>query len=712
MRAADKLRDLKKTDGLHRPFSLSGRRCYLVGNQSGLFPDIGWHTYNEMGGVWTHPIKIADGFWIGIDLPDEDREGYNPMRRAWLRECNEFVLGEGGAWVEHHYHDMRCQTNYSILPRVSVVRREFIPHQEPALCIEVEVTSTDETLKDIQLNFLTRFDILPVWDSGWPDPVHLEVETEGNDLVVVHGVTNFDLPFGVGCWSAAMVTDTPARRIAIGDDIWGHERTTGHGMSVLMKTPLTLEPTRRVRFVMAGDHTGQQGAIDCARRVLADWEGDYEEKVRWYHHIADEMTDVDTPDDLLNEGYLWGKMNLEWLTHTSPILGTGTYAGLQDYTQYFGGDTEVSIPGLLNAGFHDTAIEALRMIGDKAAQAGGRVPHAFVSNGHVYDPGQFGETPLLPKYAWMTYLWTGDEDFLSHMYPICKKGMFDYVLNATRKDGVILQDYEDKPDSQLGRGNPNDIAVGFKEFAKMAEHMGDTEQAEKSRALSKDFLKQVEEMFWVDDPGMYVGMLDDDNNPMISPRMKDTGEIDEGTTVVMAWAGLVDAARVNHVFDWIDKPVYWCDYGIGYKVAQGALMPYGTNKAAVGAFNYGRQEQGLRLLRCTARCTGHIMPGAIPETIMGDGDPEKFNIYESSHWEFLQLWSAALYVEGLIWGLIRVEPDAARGKLTLTPRLPEGWPHAEVKNLKIGKSRINVRIDKDGAKVTHVDGPKLDVELK
>jgi len=388
MKPSKNLPELKTTADLHWPFVLPGRRCYAIGSQNGLFPDVGWHTFDEMGGIWTHPIKIADGFWVGFDLPDEGREGYNPMRRAWLRgrDCNEFVLGDGGAWVEHRYDNIRTQTNWDILPRLSVVRREFVPRDEPALGIEIDVTSKSETLRDVQLNVLVRFDILPVWFSGWPDPIHIEAET-CDGRVIAHGVTNFDLPFQCGKWSAALGSDVQPGRIAIGGDLWGPERTTGKGISALLKFPLTLEPSATVRLVLAGDHTGEAGAIQCVDRVLAGWDVKFKEKVNWYHHIADEMTAVETPDELLNDGYRWGKMNLEWLTETSPILGTGTYAGLQDYAQYFGGDTEVSIPGLLNAGLHDTAIAALRMIGEMAEAAGGRVPHAFVSNGNVYDPG-------------------------------------------------------------------------------------------------------------------------------------------------------------------------------------------------------------------------------------------------------------------------------------------------------------------------------------
>ena len=128
----DTIPELKKTENLDRYFALCGRRCCLIGTQDGLFPDIGWHTHQEMGGIWTHPIKIADGFWVGVDILDEGAEGYNPMRREWFEQCDEFVLGDGGAWCEHRYNDPYIQYR-GVLPRLKAVRREFTPHDEPAL---------------------------------------------------------------------------------------------------------------------------------------------------------------------------------------------------------------------------------------------------------------------------------------------------------------------------------------------------------------------------------------------------------------------------------------------------------------------------------------------------------------------------------------------------------------------------------------------------
>ena len=47
----------------------------LIGTLDGTFPDMGHHSEREMGGLWMHPIKVLDGFWLRFhdqDAPNVD----------------------------------------------------------------------------------------------------------------------------------------------------------------------------------------------------------------------------------------------------------------------------------------------------------------------------------------------------------------------------------------------------------------------------------------------------------------------------------------------------------------------------------------------------------------------------------------------------------------------------------------------------------------
>ena len=689
--------NLKKDVDLERAFSLCGRKCYLIGYQNGLFPDYGWHSIGEMGGIWTHPIKIADGFWLSVETKPEGHFGYKPRMRNWLEACDEFTLGDGGAWIEHKYD----------LPQFTVVRKQFVPRDEPALSVSVRVSPKDASIKTALLNVLVRFDIIPAWFSGWPDPAYIETEIK-DDIVVAHAVSNYMVPIDYGMWSGAMGSDVKPEGIVVGADIWGPNRTTGRGVSCIEKFQLRFDPDAEVRFVLAGDYRGAAGAIETVNRVLNGYEDGYKKKVGWYMHICDELTSVSTPEEKLNDTFAWSKLNLEWMTLHSPIMGTGVVAGYQDFSHYFGGDTSHSIGGILAAGLHETAKDTLRLYIPIGERMQGRIPHEVATNGNVFDWGRVHITSLFAKAVWQTYLWTGDRDFLNDLYPICRMGMFDYTLSQPRQDGILLLDTEDIPDGPRDKLCPAKIAMGFESLMHMAERLGKAEDAEKAGFEAAGFKRQVEELFWVENEGFYVGLLDGNNKPKIGYDTDLWGEM-HTTFEGIAYTGIAEPSRAVRALARFEDPMFATEYGLILMEERKNNMPFTSGCAAISEFNYGRTEPGMNFLRMITNTMGHIMPGAAPEYVHKSGDPAKYPIDSC----FLQLWSAATYIQGLIAGLLRIRPDAANGKVTLSPTLPAGWKKAEVKNLRVGKTRFSVEIN-DGTDpiITHFDGPALDIEVK
>ena len=53
----------------------AGPHAKLIGTLDGTFPDMGHHSEREMAGLWMHPIKVLDGFWLrfhDLDAPNVD----------------------------------------------------------------------------------------------------------------------------------------------------------------------------------------------------------------------------------------------------------------------------------------------------------------------------------------------------------------------------------------------------------------------------------------------------------------------------------------------------------------------------------------------------------------------------------------------------------------------------------------------------------------
>src|SRR5262245_11562331 len=62
-----------------RWYAVCGTRLYSIATLTGQFPDHGWHQPNEMGGIWAPPIKLLDGYWLGL------RTGEGPIH--WLNSA-------------------------------------------------------------------------------------------------------------------------------------------------------------------------------------------------------------------------------------------------------------------------------------------------------------------------------------------------------------------------------------------------------------------------------------------------------------------------------------------------------------------------------------------------------------------------------------------------------------------------------------------------
>ena len=60
-----------KKEYQHTSYITAGDRFYAIGAQDGSFPEIGWHINGEMGGLWNHPIKVADGFQLHLNTQED-----------------------------------------------------------------------------------------------------------------------------------------------------------------------------------------------------------------------------------------------------------------------------------------------------------------------------------------------------------------------------------------------------------------------------------------------------------------------------------------------------------------------------------------------------------------------------------------------------------------------------------------------------------------
>src|SRR5690242_11390679 len=123
--------EARVTGQLDRPFAITGRHAYLIGHMHGAFPDIGQHLPGEMGGLWTPPLKLADGFWFGLSA--------NSTAVEWLYgpNCQNFSLIPGQA-----RRDFELTLNGA---KIAARQELFVPEHEPGLIISLTLANRSQT---------------------------------------------------------------------------------------------------------------------------------------------------------------------------------------------------------------------------------------------------------------------------------------------------------------------------------------------------------------------------------------------------------------------------------------------------------------------------------------------------------------------------------------------------------------------------------------
>ena len=122
---------------------------------------------------------------------------------------------------------------------------------------------------------------------------------------------------------------------------------------------------------------------------------------------------------------------------------------------------------------------------------------------------------------------------------------------------------------------------------------------------------------------------------------------------------------------------------------QGSVWPLFTGWAALAQYRAHHPLAGYQAAMQNADLTTAQDLGAVTELLSG-AFFEPFG-RSTSH----QLWSSAMVVTPILRGLFGLEPDALHHSLRINPNLPAGWPSAEIHNLHIGTSTLNLKFRRE-----------------
>ena len=122
----------------------------------GGFPDLGHHLPGEMGGLWTFPVKLADGFWFGLSKGDS-----GTVQWMYGEACTGSYVRPGEAVREFGLADRRREYRGD----AAVVH----PDEEPGVVMDLTLRNVAQEAAKFSLQWLVRWDVQGAWWSEWPD---------------------------------------------------------------------------------------------------------------------------------------------------------------------------------------------------------------------------------------------------------------------------------------------------------------------------------------------------------------------------------------------------------------------------------------------------------------------------------------------------------------------------------------------------------------
>src|SRR5215510_1821177 len=424
-----------------------------------------------------------------------------------------------------------------------------------------------------------------------------------------------------------------------------------------------------------------------------------------------------------------------------PIAGTDHMvflpaAGLPWFVAPFGRDSLiVSLQNTLV--YPEFARGALEILG--SLQAKGDDPYRDAEPGKILHELRYGELahfkliPHTPYYgtadATPLYLitlhaaWraTGDKGLLERHLPTAE-GCLAWIDKHGDRDGDGFQEYQTR--SSAGYENmgwkdsgdavmyPNGSLVKgpkalcelqgcvYNAWVRMAEAfdaLGKADRAKELRAKAAALFERFNEAFWDEELGFYVYALDGNKNKVLTVA-SNAGHC--------LWCGIVPRTRAKRVVERLMAPDMWTGWGIRtlsadhrafnpYNYQTGSVWPHDNAIIAVGFKLYGFAAEAARVAHDVSVAASHFLLNQLPELYTAAERNETNFPVQYIGANVPQAWAAGS-VFMLTQALLGFQPDAPRNRLYVDPSLPYWLPDLTVRDLRIGKHKLDIRFWTEG----------------
>jgi glycogen debranching enzyme len=412
-------------------------------------------------------------------------------------------------------------------------------------------------------------------------------------------------------------------------------------------------------------------------------------------------------------------------------------AGVPWYVTIFGRDSLIA--SLQNMMIHHPfALGSLQRLAEHQATQiddwrdaePGKMPHEirfgelahFHKIPHTPYYGTADATPLYLITLHEAYRWTGDADLLARYRGVAEKclewidrygdldgdGFQEYKTrsslgyhNMSWKDAANALVYEDGSQVELPIGTcelQGYVYDAKRRMAEVYEVLGDQRRAEQLRDEAEKLKEQFNRVYWLEDEGTYAFALGGPEKRLVRSVASNPGHC--------LWTGIATPERARRVIARLLAPDMFSGWGIRtlsdrnpafnpFDYQLGSVWPHDNAIIAAGMRRYGDTDAVNRILKATLDAQSGFDKYRLPELFAGlQRSPTSFPVqYVGAN--IPQAWAAgAIFM--LLRAMLGIEADAPHRRLFVAPALPDWLTHLDLRNLKIGDTRLHLHFWRDG----------------
>jgi glycogen debranching enzyme len=446
--------------------------------------------------------------------------------------------------------------------------------------------------------------------------------------------------------------------------------------------------------------------------------------------LLDGAVRIETPDAALNKALSWSVLALDQTWVCQPALGCGMVAGYgpsrpgrrPQYAWFFAGDGLVGVEGLLAAGEYERAREELAFITRYQDPKSGMIWHEMSLSAPLIDwrryPYMFVHVDITLQYLSTLAAYaetTGDRAFLETLRPNIEAA-WRYSLSLidpatglpaipAGKEGQNEQD-ELHDDLRL-----SSAWIGAADaYARLARLEGRTAAASEAQRAADRARRAVAAHGWDAARGFWLS-----GHTRTGAAVQDEGSSASG----VLRQDVFGPAEADQALDRLASPDLQSDWGVRSLSAdaprydpnaysRGSVWAHGTSAVAETFWAAHRPLIAFSDFHALVPWSTLDSEGHLHEVLAGDlFHPEMESVPE-------QTWSSAGFLAAAVNGLLGLEPRPAEHRLVFEPHLPGAWNGVAVRNLRVGPSRLALRLTRDDGAIrleVDNDGPAVDLDF-